>query len=386
MNIPASENSFSFSPSLPDRVSEERFWGALSAFHLPYTLLKAERYGKGHINDTYCLTCQKADGQAVRYILQGLSREAFPEPEKVMGNFIRVTDHLRKKILDRGGNPARETLSLIPAGNGDPYIKDGTGQVWRLMPFIENTFSESQASEALFETDGRAFGRFLKQMADYPAESLYETIPHFHDTPARFRRFTEVLKQDPMGRASSAAPEIEFVLNRESNCSVLADAQQAGLLPLRITHNDTKLDNILFDRESGEGICLVDLDTVMPGLAVCDFGDSIRSGAKHCAEDERDPERAVLDLALFTSYTRGFLQGSEDLLTQAEIAYLPWGARLMTLECGIRFLTDYLEGDRYFRTSRPGQNLDRCRVQFKLVSDIEMHFPRLESIVRSLAY
>ncbi len=366
-------------------MTEQHLATVLSAYSLPEAILKADRYGRGHINDTFLLTCEGTEGRPVRYILQGLSREAFPEPEKVMENYIRVTAHLRKKLLSCGEDPVRGTLSLIPAADGRPFVRDPAGQVWRMMPFIEGTVSDPASSPERMEEAGRMFGRFLKLTEDLPCDSLYETIPHFHDTPARFLRLMRAVRNDLLHRVSSVRPEIEFVLEREADCSVLLKAREAGLLPLRITHNDTKLDNVLFDRISGRGVCLVDLDTVMPGLSVCDFGDSIRSGARHCAEDEADPERAVLDTGLFASYARGFLSGCRGLLTQGEKDHLAWGARLMTLECGIRFLTDYLEGDRYFRIFSPDQNLRRCRVQFRLVRDMEKLFPLLEEIIRSEA-
>ena len=365
-------------------MSEKCLQAVLSAYDLQETVVRSERFGGGHINDTFLLTCEGSGGRSVHYILQGLSPEAFSEPEKVMENFLTVTAHLRKKILEAGGDPQRETLSLVPAADGRPYVKDGSGQIWRMLPFVEDTVSDSSSTPGRMYGAGLAFGRFLKMTEDLPPESLYETIPHFHDTPARFERFTEALQADPLGRAALVRPETDFILTREADCSVLTDALRSGLLPLRITHNDTKLDNVLFDRISGKAVCVVDLDTVMPGLAACDFGDSIRSGAKRCAEDETAPGRIKLDTDLFSAYTRGFLEGSGGLLRWSEKEFLCWGARLMTLECGIRFLTDYLEGDHYFRIRRPDHNLIRCRVQLKLVEDMENSFSLLEKIVRGL--
>ena len=225
--------------------------------------------------------------------------------------------------------------------------------------------------QSCFRTGSDAYYNSRPTYWAYPAETLYETIPHFHDTEARLARLKEVVAADPLGRVKEVGPELDFVAAREADCSVVLEALRQGELPLRVTHNDTKLNNVLMDRKTGEAVCVIDLDTVMPGLAVNDFGDSIRFGANHCAEDERDLNKVCFDLNLFDAYTQGFLEGADGALTPAELDYLPWGARLITLECGIRFLTDYLEGDKYFRIHRPGQNLDRCRTQFKLVADME---------------
>ena len=232
----------------------------------------------------------------------------------------------------------------------------------------------------LFAASGRAFGRFQQLLKDYPAGTLYETIPRFHDTEDRLAKFKAAVQADRLGRAAQCQPEIDFVLARTSDCSVALDAMRAGKLPLRVTHNDTKLNNVLMDSKTGEGICIIDLDTVMPGLVLYDFGDSIRFGANHSAEDETDLSKVNLDVSLFAAYTDAFLEGTGGSLTEAEIAYLPWGAKLMTLECGIRFLTDYLEGDHYFHIARETHNLDRCRTQFKLVADMEAHWAELEAI------
>ncbi len=357
----------------------------LDAYSFPATLLGAVHYGQGHINDTYCVLCQGQEGDCVRFILQGINSAVFPDPEALMENFEGVTSFLRKKILAMGGDPRRETLSLVPAKNGGRFFRDPGGKLWRLMPFVEGTDCFQSATPALFEASARAFGRFQYLLSDYPAETLHETIPDFHNTEARFAKLEAALETDPLGRAVQARAEIQFVLDRKEDCSVALGAQRAGKLPLRVTHNDTKLNNILIDRKTGEGICVIDLDTTMPGLAINDFGDSIRFGANHCAEDEADLSKVAFDLELFEAYTRGFLEGAGGSLTPAELEYLPWGARLMTLECGIRFLTDYLEGDRYFRIHDPDQNLRRCRTQFKLVRDMEERFDAMGAVVAAYA-
>lgn len=357
----------------------------LKAYDFPETLLGAVRYGQGHINDTYCVVCQPQEGDPIRFILQGMSSAAFPHPEELMENFIGITSYLRKKIIAAGGDPARETLSLIKTRDGKDFYTDETGKVWRLTPFIENTDCFQSATPGLFEASARAFGRFQYLLQGYPAETLHETIVNFHNTEDRFAKFEAALAADKMNRAKDVRKEIRFVLDREADCSVALQALREGKLPLRVTHNDTKLNNILIDRNTHEGICVIDLDTTMPGLSINDFGDSIRFGANHSKEDEKDLSKVNFDLELFEAYTRGFLEGAQGSLTPAELEYLPWGARLMTLECGIRFLTDYLEGDHYFRIHYPEQNLDRTRTQFKLVSDMEAQFDRMAAVVAKYA-
>ena len=357
----------------------------IAAYDLPQTFLGVVRYGCGHINDTFCLVCQPREGKAVRFILQGLSLAAFPRQEELMENFIAVTSHLRKKILERGGDPARETLSLVKTKDGKDYYTDAAGKVWRLMPYVENTLCLQSATPELFEASARAFGRFQLLLQDFPAHTLHETIENFHNTEDRFHKFQAALEADKLGRAAQVQQEIRFVLSRREDCSVAVRVLGEGTLPLRVTHNDTKLNNVLMDERTLEGICIIDLDTTMPGLSIYDFGDSIRFGANHSAEDEKDLTKVNFDIELFEAYTRGFLEGAQGALTEAELEYLPWGARLMTLECGIRFLTDYLEGDHYFRTSYPGQNLDRCRTQFKLVRDMEEQFSQMREVIQKYA-
>ena len=357
----------------------------LSAYDFPATLLGAVRYGQGHINDTFCVICQPQEGEAVRYILQGLSLAAFPRQDELMENFIGITSYLRDKIIAAGGDPLRETLSLVKTRDGKDYYTDGTGKVWRLTPFIENTDCFQSATPELFEASARAFGNFQYMLQGYPAETLHEAIVNFHNTEDRFAKFEAALAADKHDRAKDIQAEIQFVLDRKADCSVALQALRDGKLPLRVTHNDTKLNNILIDRATGEGICVIDLDTTMPGLSINDFGDSIRFGANHSKEDEKDLTKVNFDIDLYEAYTRGFLEGAKGSLTAAELEYLPWGARLMTLECGIRFLTDYLDGDHYFRIHYADQNLDRCRTQFKLVKDMEEQFEAMAAVVAKYA-
>lgn len=357
----------------------------LAAYALPGTVADVARHGKGHINDTFCVVCRMPEGGTARFILQRLSQAAFPHPEEVMENFVGITSYLRREILAEGGDPLRETLSLVKTGDGADFVTDSEGRAWRLMPFIENAECYQSATPELFAASGRAFGRFQYMLRDYPARTLHETIPHFHDTESRFEQFLAVLEADKLNRAEGVSPEIQFILRRKADCGVALRALREGKLPLRVTHNDTKLNNILIDRDTHEGICIIDLDTTMPGLAINDFGDSIRFGANHCMEDEQDLTKVNFDISLYEVFTRGFLEGARGSLTSAELEYLPWGARLMTLECGIRFLTDYLDGDHYFHVSHPRQNLDRARTQLKLVKDMEEQFDAMGAVVAKYA-
>lgn len=357
----------------------------LAAYVLPGTVADVARHGKGHINDTFCVVCKTPEGGTARFILQRLSQAAFPHPEEVMENFVGITSYLRREILAEGGDPLRETLSLVKTGDGADFVTDAEGRAWRLMPFIENAECYQSATPELFAASGRAFGRFQYMLRDYPARTLHETIPHFHDTESRFEQFLAALEADKLNRAEGVSPEIQFILRRKADCGVALRALREGKLPLRVTHNDTKLNNILIDRDTHEGICIIDLDTTMPGLAINDFGDSIRFGANHCMEDEQDLTKVNFDISLYEVFTRGFLEGARGSLTPAELEYLPWGARLMTLECGIRFLTDYLDGDHYFHVSHPRQNLDRARTQLKLVKDMEEQFDAMGAVVAKYA-
>ena len=355
----------------------------LAAFDFGAPVVGALRYGQGHINDTFVVHTQPEDTSCRRFILQRMSAAAFKRPDQLMENIMGVTEYLGREIESRGGDREREALRVIRPRNGEPYYTDSANGAWRVYPFVEDTICYQTAeTPALFAASGRAFGRFQRLLQGYPAQTLHETIPHFHDTEDRLAKLKAALTADKLGRAAECRPELDFVLAREADCSVALQALRDGVLPLRVTHNDTKLNNVLMDRDSGEGLCIIDLDTVMPGLSINDFGDSIRFGANHSAEDEKDLSKVNLDVSLFEAYTQAFLEGAGGTLTAAEIDYLPWGAKLMTFECGIRFLTDYLEGDVYFHTTRDGQNLDRCRTQFKLVSDMEAHWDELSEIVK----
>ena len=362
--------------------AEQTLSEVLEAFDFGAPVVGAIRYGCGHINDTFVVHTQPENCCCRRFILQRMSAAAFKHPDQLMENIIGVTQFLGREIEKHGGDRSREAMEVVRPKSGADFYTDSQGGAWRLYPFVEGTVCHQTAdTPELFAASGRAFGRFQQLLKDYPADTLYETIPRFHDTEDRLAKFKAAVAADKLGRVKDCQPEIDFVLSREADCSVALNALRAGKLPLRVTHNDTKLNNVLMDEATGEGICIIDLDTVMPGLVLYDFGDSIRFGANHSAEDETDLSKVNLDVDLFAAYTAAFLEGTGGSLTDAEIEYLPWGAKLMTLECGMRFLTDHLEGDTYFHISREGQNLDRCRTQFKLVADMEARWGELEAIV-----
>ena len=338
-------------------------------------------YGEGHINQTYALTVTSAQG-AKRYILQKINTDTVKDPAGLMENICGVTDFLREKAKQRGADPARATLHVVPTAAEKPYYQAADGSCWRVYDFVENTVCLQQVQSAEdFYQSAVAFGNFQHQLAAYPAHTLHETIPHFHDTPKRFADFQRAVAEDRMGRAAQVRREIEFVCAREADYHVMVDLLAAGKLPLRVTHNDTKLNNILLDKTTGEGLCVIDLDTVMPGLAANDFGDSIRFGANHCAEDEADLSKVNFSMELFEIYTKGFLQAAGEAFTPLEKQTLPWGAKLMTMECGMRFLSDYLEGDHYFHINYEQQNLNRARTQFKLTSGMEENWDAMQKVI-----
>ena len=340
----------------------------------------AHHYGEGHINDTFVVW---REDHSKRFILQRINTDTFTDPVGLMENICGVTRHLRAKILAEGGDPTRETLNVIPTLSGAACYLDADGGAWRAYDFVEDTICLQQvSSEANFRTVAETLGKFQNQLADYPASTLHETIARFHDTPNRYANFEKALAADVLGRAKNIAPEMEFIHAREKDCHALLDQLAAGEIPLRVTHNDTKINNVLIDdAATGKGICVIDLDTVMPGLSAYDFGDSIRTGANDCAEDEPDQSKVHFDLHLYEVFAKGYLSTAEASMSWAEKRSLAWGARLMTLECGIRFLTDYLEGDHYFHIAHPNHNLDRARTQFTLVRQMEEFFDQMLEIV-----
>lgn len=331
------------------------------------------RYGNGHINETYLLVDEKAR----QYILQKVNSNVFKKPQLLMKNIAMVTEHLRK-----GAKSHREVLTLVPTTDGESWYTDDEGEVFRLYNFISDSLClEKAESEKDFYESAVAFGCFQRLLADFPADSLTETIPDFHNTKSRYAALKEAIAADSRGRVKEVKAEIEFALAREQFAGTLMELLQKGELPLCVTHNDTKLNNVLFDRFTRKGLCVIDLDTVMPGLALNDFGDSIRFGASSAAEDERNLAKVEFLLPLYSAYVDGFLGACGENLTSCEREHLPHGAKMMTLECGVRFLTDYLMGDTYFKIHREGHNLDRCRTQFKLVQCMERDWDEMRRIV-----
>lgn len=360
-----------------DKIQE-----AMGAFAFEGTIVSHERYGSGHINDTFLLITD-VQGTEHRYILQRMNHEIFKDPISLVKNIAGVTGFLRKKIIANGGDPYRETLNLVKTKDGSDFFCDSDGNYWRVYFFIGDAtcYNAVEKPEDFYQS-GEAFGHFQQLLADYPAKELTETIPNFHNTPVRFATFQQAVKDDVCGRAAMVQDEIAFVMNRAEDMGVAQSMLEDGSLPLRVTHNDTKLNNIMIDNATGEAICIIDLDTIMPGLSIFDFGDSIRFGANTAEEDETDLSKVSLSLPLFDTYTKGFLKGCAGSLTDAEVSMLPMGAKLMTLECGVRFLTDFLQGDTYFKIHRENHNLDRTRTQFGLVADMEKKWAEMEAIVK----
>lgn len=359
--------------------NESLYREAAAAYDFGGEILSIAPYGGGHINDTYLVVCTGGE-----YVLQRINGFVFPHPDEIMENMRGVTRFIAEKLAAQGRDPARGTLTVLQTKDGADFYVDSSGQCWRATLNIRGaTAFESAVSPEMLEKSGAAFGAFQRMLADYPAETLHETIPHFHDTPARFHQLMEAAALDKAGRAQTVAAELAFVRAREADCAVLTNLLEKGALPLRVTHNDTKMSNVLIDDRTGEAICVIDLDTVMPGLTAFDFGDSIRAGASTAAEDETDLAKVHFSLGLFKAYTAGFLREAGGALTETEIRTLPVGAKLMTLETGMRFLADYLNGDVYYKTGYPQHNLDRARNQFRLVEEMEAQWDGMAAVVEA---
>jgi hypothetical protein len=341
--------------------------------------LSASPYGNGHINDTYCVSFKQASRE-VRYIFQRINHLVFKDPVALMENVRRVTEHLAQKVA---GEPdaIRHALKLIPARDGSSFICDEAGNVWRAYIFIERarTYevakSPAQASEA-----AKAFGRFQKMLVDLPRPRLHDTVPDFHYTPKRFAALETAVQRDAVNRAKLAKLEIEFAMKRKPITGILLEAG----LPERVTHNDTKLNNVMFDDVTGEGICVIDLDTVMPGLALYDFGDMVRTATSPATEDERDLSKVTMQFPMFEALAHGYLESGSEFLTPEEKKLLAFSGKLITFEIGIRFLADFIMGDIYFKVHRDEHNLDRCRTQFRLVESIERQEDKMNQLVERI--
>ena len=347
-----------------------------SQFRLDGRVLSCTPTGGGHINRTYLVVTAKPQ----LYILQWINGSIFKNLTGLMDNIVAVTDYLHARLDD-----PRRALKLVPTITGKPYLMTEEGDCWRVSDYILGSvcLDAAESAEDLRQS-GVAFGMFQNQLADFPAATLTETIPHFHDTPDRYRIFREAIAEDRAGRLASVKDDVDRYLAHEKDADVLHALLRSGEIPLRVTHNDTKLTNVMLDETTHEPLCVIDLDTVMPGLAAHDYGDAIRFGASTAAEDEPDLSKVEMSLTMYEAFTEGFLSACGDRLTEKEIDTLPWGAKLMTLECGVRFLTDYLNGDVYFATHRPGQNLDRARTQLKLVEDMEAKWDEMNTIIARL--
>lgn len=357
-------------------------------FQLQGEFLDAVPYGTGHINDTY-LSRFRSGAAIIPYIHQRINHHVFKEPEKLMENVERVTRYARERILAAGGNPDREALTLIPTVEGGSFYRTSAGDYWRTYVFISGARTYDVVTDLRHAySAAKAFGNFQKLLSSLPGARLHETIPNFHHTRKRFEAFVAAVEADAVNRARTVRAEIDFALQRAADTSVVIDLLAQGKLPERVTHNDTKFNNVLIDDLTGVGICVVDLDTMMPGSALYDFGDLVRTGAAAAAEDEQDLSKVGLNVGMFEALAQGYLDAARDFLLPAEIDLLAFSGKLITFENGIRFLADYLQGDVYYKIHYPQQNLNRCRTQFRMVAEMEQEMDQLQAIVnryRSMA-
>ena len=352
-------------------------------FGIEGELIDFSVYTDGHINSTYRVSFENA-GRVEKFIVQGINTHVFKKPDELMENIVNVSNYLKGKIEESGKDSSRECIEFLQADTGKYYIFHDE-KCWRVYRFIDKSYTINYIkNRSFFESAGKAFGRFQRNLSGYPMETLHETIKDFHNTPKRVEALEASVAADVMGRAGEVEKEIRFALDRKADAKVLLNLYNEGLIPLRVTHNDTKLNNVLFDEETNKAICVIDLDTIMPGFSLYDFGDAIRFGGNTTKEDDADLENVNISIELFKSYTRGFLSTCAKALTKAEVDHLAFSAKLMTYECGVRFLTDYLDGDVYFRTEYPEHNLVRARNQFRLVEEIENNLDRMNKIVEEI--
>ena len=357
------------------------FSDILFNFAIDGEFVSCEPYGSGLINRTYVAVYNEG-GRRVRYIVQRINTNLFKNVDGLMNNIKLVTEFNRAEIMKRGGDPDRESLTLVPTKNGGTYFRTEEGDCYRVYVFIENAkgYDVVEKPEHFYES-AVAFGKFAMLLDRFDSSKLFEVLPDFHNTVKRFDNFRRSLEADKLNRAKDVKREIEFALEREKITHTIVDLLASGKMPSRVTHNDTKLNNVLIDTRTDKAVSVIDLDTMMPGSICYDFGDSIRFGCNPCLEDTPETEKVIFNMPLFETYTKGYLSVFGDTITDIERKNLPMGAILMTYECGIRFLTDYLDGDVYFRKTREGQNIDRTRSQFKLVSDMEKRYDEMLSAV-----
>jgi hypothetical protein len=351
-------------------MDQAKLKDVIKNFAIYADFISASPYGSGHINDTFVVNCNLG-GTPIRYILQRINHNIFKNPEGLMENIARVTEHQRRKAPEGCTDATRRALTLIKTFDQKIFYKDPEGNYWRTYIFVENakTYDVLEKPEQAFEA-AKAFGTFQKELVDMPGGPLLETIPNFHNTPSRYEDLFAAIEKDSKNRAKLAKKEIEFALEHHKLAFHLLDLNAKGEIPERVTHNDTKLNNVMLDNETGKGICVIDLDTVMPGLALYDFGDMVRTSTRISEEDEQDLSKVNMNIASYEQLLKGYLSTAGDFLTKAEKENLSFSGKLISLEIGIRFLTDFLDGDNYFKTHRDGQNLDRCNVQFKMVKSI----------------
>ncbi len=359
------------------KANLDQITNAINNFRLKGEVRGCIPYGNGHINDTFMVVCNDEDGKEYKYVLQAVNNNVFKEPIKVMQNIERVTEYLKGMTDD-----SREVLSLVKTYNDTTYYKDKNGYFWRMYDFVTDAVCLDRPNMQEFYECAVAFGKFQRMLSDFPADELFETIPDFHNTPKRYENFRKAVENNLSGRRDNVEAEIKFVDDRKDFYSVLIDSNKEGRLPLRVSHNDTKSNNVMLDSKNHKALCVIDLDTIMPGFSVTDFGDAVRFGASTAAEDEKDLRLVNFDLEKFEAYVKGFIDGCAGQLPEEEIMLLPEGAKMMTVECGMRFLTDYLDGDTYFKTVYSQHNLDRCRTQFKLVEDMEKNWDKMKEIVK----
>ena len=351
-----------------------------SKFKVCGQYLSCEPYGEGHINQTFLLIT-KCEQRNFKYILQRINSNLFTNVEKLMNNIKLVTEFAREKIVERGGNPDRESLTVVDCIDGKPYYFDGENY-FRVYLFIDDaTAYQVVEKPEHFYQSAIAFGNFANLLAQFDASKLYEPLPNFHNTVKRFEALEKAIAENKSGRKQEVLPEIEFALARKDLAGKIVSKLESGIIPLKVTHNDTKLNNVLIDNASDKAVAVIDLDTIMPGTICYDFGDSIRFGCNPAAEDEKDLSKVNFSISLFEEYVKGYVSSLKGTISKAEADHLALGAIMMTYECGIRFLTDHLDGDVYFRIKRENHNLDRARTQFKLVKDMEEQFEQMNAIV-----
>jgi hypothetical protein len=353
-------------------------------FNLDGNLTGSKPFGSGHINDTYSLTCEK-DGKQRHYILQQINHHVFKNPPTMMENIRRVTGHICRKLQEQQNQLASRQLIVIATKDGSDFFLDDRGNYWRVYNRIENAFTYDtiESPELAYEA-ARMFGRFAALLTDLPGPPLHETIPDFHTTPKRLKTFMEVLGTDPCNRAKDAGAEINFVLENAVICDVLLNLTGKGEIPIRTTHNDTKINNVLLDAETHEGVCVIDLDTVMPGLSLYDFGDMVRTATNPTEEDDRDLSKVTMRMPIFEMLLKGFAEETHKFLTPAEKKNMAFTGKLITFEQMIRFLADHLAGDVYYKIHREGHNLDRCRTQMKMVQSITAQEEAMNALADSV--